>query len=96
MRSGEAGSLPRTAIQTSRCRNLPFGVFAPDGGAPRGGVAIGDAILDLPAALNAGLFDGAVQEAAELAARPSLNSFLNLEAGARAALRGRLFENSLR
>ena len=35
-------------------QNLPFGVFSPHGAAPRGGVAIGDAILDIPAALEAG------------------------------------------
>ena len=73
-------------------QNLPFGVFAPPGEAPRGGVAIGDAILDLPAGLAAGLFDGAVQDAAEAAAQPTLNRFLDLGAGPRAALRERLFE----
>ncbi len=73
-------------------QNLPFGVFAPPGEAPRGGVAIGDAILDIPAGLAAGLFDGAVQDAAEAAARPTLNRFLDLGAGPRAALRERLFE----
>ena len=31
-------------------QNLPFGVFSPPGGAPRGGVAIGDEIFDLAAA----------------------------------------------
>jgi fumarylacetoacetase len=36
-------------------QNLPFGVFSPPGGAPRGGVAIGDRILDLGAGLEAGL-----------------------------------------
>jgi len=35
-------------------QNLPFGVFSPPGEAPRGGVAIGDAIFDLPAGLEAG------------------------------------------
>jgi fumarylacetoacetase len=29
-------------------QNLPFGIFSPKEGAPRGGVAIGDDILDLP------------------------------------------------
>ena len=28
-------------------QNLPLGVFSPPGGAPRGGVAIGDMIVDL-------------------------------------------------
>ncbi|HEY6603421.1 MAG TPA: fumarylacetoacetase, partial [Xanthobacteraceae bacterium] len=31
-------------------QNLPLGVFAPPGGAARGGVAIGDEIFDLAAA----------------------------------------------
>ncbi len=39
-------------------QNLPLGIFSPGDGAPRGGVAIGDRILDLPAALAAGLFTG--------------------------------------
>lgn len=73
-------------------QNLPFGVFSPPGGAPQGGVAIGASILDLTAALAAGLFDGAVQEAAEAAAAPRLNRFLDMGAGPRAALRARLFE----
>ncbi|MFC7541560.1 hypothetical protein ACFQU2_21750 [Siccirubricoccus deserti] len=30
-------------------QNLPFGIFSPPGGKPRGGVAIGDSILDLGA-----------------------------------------------
>ena len=65
-------------------QNLPFGVFSPPGGATRGGVAIGDAILDLEAALQAGVLDGA---AAEAAAEPTLNRFLSLGAAPRAALR---------
>ena len=31
-------------------QNLPFGVFSPPGGPPRGGVAIGDMIFDLASA----------------------------------------------
>ena len=38
-------------------QNLPLGVFSVKGGAPRSGVAIGDHIFDLGAALDAGLFD---------------------------------------
>ena len=73
-------------------QNLPFGVFAPRGEAPRGGVAIGDEILDIKAALGAGLLDGVVQDAAEAAAQPTLNHFLGLGAGSRKGLRERLFE----
>ena len=36
-------------------QNLPLGVFSPRGGAPRGGVAIGDMIFDLKAGVEAGL-----------------------------------------
>ncbi len=68
-------------------QNLPHGVFSRPGEAPRGGVAIGDKILDLAAVLAAGLLDGA----AEAAAAPSLNGFLALGAGGRTALRHRLF-----
>jgi fumarylacetoacetase len=72
-------------------QNLPLGVFTPpDGEAPRGGVAIGDSILDLGAALRAGLFTGAVEEAAQAAAGASLNDFLALGAAPRRALRARL------
>jgi fumarylacetoacetase len=72
-------------------QNLPLGVFSP-GGEPRGGVAIGDQILDLPAALAAGLFAGEAAEAAEAASGPVLNPFLALGAGPRRALRARLSE----
>ena len=45
-------------------QNLPFGVFSPKGGGvPRGGVAIGDMILDLKAAFEAGLLDGDARRA---------------------------------
>lgn len=43
-------------------QNLPLGIFSPPGGAPRGGVAIGDEILDLPAVLyEASELDEAVE-----------------------------------
>lgn len=69
-------------------QNLPFGVFTPpDGGQPRGGVAIGDSILDLRHALEAGLFEGEARLAAEAAVAETLNAFLALGAGPRQALR---------
>lgn len=71
-------------------QNLPLGVFSPAGAAPRGGVAIGDMILDLAAALEAGLFSGAARDAAEAAAGPTLNPLLALGAPARRALRQRV------
>lgn len=48
-------------------QNLPLGVFSRAGDMPRGGVAIGDQILDLRAAVGAGRLRG---EAAEAAAGP--------------------------
>lgn len=65
-------------------QNLPFGVFSPPGGAPRGGVAIGDQILDLAGMLAAGLLRG---DAATAAAAPSLNAFLAMGAPARTQVR---------
>ncbi|MBR0664959.1 fumarylacetoacetase [Roseomonas hellenica] len=71
-------------------QNLPFGIVSPPGGDRRSGVAIGDGILDLKAALAAGLFAGAAAEAAEAAASDTLNGFFALGAGPRRALRARL------
>jgi fumarylacetoacetase len=68
-------------------QNLPFGVFSPPGGAPRGGVAIGDMILDLGALRDAGLLHGTVGAACAACAGPALNAFLALGAGPRRALR---------
>lgn len=73
-------------------QNLPLGIFSHRGGEPRGGVAIGDRIIDLPAALAAGLFTGEAARAAELASGAALNPFLALGAGPRRALRMRLSE----
>ena len=66
--------------------NLPYGVFSPDGGVPRVGVAIGTSVLDLAALAGTGLLpglDGAF-------AQPSLNSFLAHGPRAWAAVRERL------
>jgi fumarylacetoacetase len=73
-------------------QNLPFGVFSTHGDKPRGGVAIGDAILDIGAAVEAGLFTGVARDAAEAAAGPELNPLLALPATARRALRQGLSE----
>ena len=69
-------------------QNLPHGVFSPAGGAKRGGVAIGNSILDLGAALP--LLPAEVRAAAEAAAQPSLNAFFAMGAGPRQALRAAL------
>jgi fumarylacetoacetase len=73
-------------------QNLPFGIFSRDGAPPRGGVAIGDFVLDLSAALDRGLFSGEAKTAAEAARGPTLNPFLALDKSARMALRLRLSE----
>jgi fumarylacetoacetase len=73
-------------------QNLPFGIFSTtDHPLRRGGVAIGDAVLDLAAAADAGLLAGESAAAAVQAARPTLNGLLALGASPRAALRARLF-----
>ena len=68
-------------------QNLPFGVFSPLAGAPRGGIAIGAMILDLRALHEAELLDDEAQAAAHCCIGPSLNAFLALGAGPRRALR---------
>jgi fumarylacetoacetase len=77
-------------------QNLPLGVFSPPGctapnAAPRGGVAIGDMILDLRAALEAGLFTGEAATAAEAASGGILNPLMALGSGPRRALRQQVF-----
>lgn len=71
-------------------QNLPLGVFAPNGGAPRGGVAIGEMILDLSLAARSPLLSGQAKAAAEAGAGPALNPLLGLEPPVRRALRRRL------
>jgi fumarylacetoacetase len=73
-------------------QNLPLGVFTPPDGAARGGIAIGDDILDLAAALELGLFDGLAAEAAQAASGATLNPLFALGSDARLALRRRLGE----
>ena len=65
-------------------QNLPLGVFSRGGDTPRGGVAIGDQVLDLRAALEAGLISG---EAAEAAAGPTLNRLMAMGRPASRVLR---------
>src|SRR5262249_31591502 len=73
-------------------QNLPLGVFAPPGGAARGGAAIGDDILDLTAALELGLFEGPAPRAPAAAAGATLNALFALGREPRAALRHRASE----
>jgi fumarylacetoacetase len=61
-------------------QNLPFAIFRPPDGAARGGVAIGDQILDLAAARAVPAWNAQLDELAaralELAARSKLNDFM--------------------
>jgi fumarylacetoacetase len=73
-------------------QNLPLGVFSPPDGASRGGVAIGDDIFDLAAALELELFDGLAAQAAQAASGATLNPLFALGREPRRALRLRLSE----
>ena len=68
-------------------QNLPFGIFSRNGGPTRFGIAIGDFILDVAAAADAGLISGAALAATDLAGIPSLNSILALDPQVLTALR---------
>lgn len=76
-----ANSHPDFPIQ-----NLPLGVFE-DGKPARGGIAIGDMILDLAALGGSGLLEGEALEAARAGSGSSLNPLLALGSGPRRALR---------
>lgn len=73
-------------------QNLPLGVFRPaDGiGAPRLGVAIGDRIVDLSYARDAGYLDGLRAELVEACGGTTLNAVFALGRPTLSALRGRL------
>ncbi|TFY97299.1 fumarylacetoacetase [Ramlibacter rhizophilus] len=70
-------------------QNLPLAVFRRRGSNEpwRGGVAIGDRIVDLAAADRAQVFDGAAGEAVRAGAQDSLNALMALGAPASSALR---------
>jgi fumarylacetoacetase len=70
-------------------QNLPFGIFSPNGGGPRPGVAIGDFILDLGKAEDAGLLPPV---ASAHMRDTSLNRLFALAASERSGLRHRLFD----
>src|SRR6185503_16517887 len=74
-------------------QNLPHGVFARSGDTmPRGGIAIGDCILDLGAALRAGLFSGETERSARLAASAPLNAFMAAGRSVHSMVRRRVSE----
>jgi fumarylacetoacetase len=75
-------------------QNLPFGVFRRAHGAEpfRGGVAIGDQILDLAAVADANLLSGDAEQGIRAGSLPSLNSLMQLGPQIWGALRRALFE----
>ncbi|SDR44688.1 fumarylacetoacetase [Paraburkholderia tuberum] len=70
-------------------QNLPHGVFRRASGNEnfRGGIAIGDQILDVGAALARNLFPAEAREAAQAAARAPLNDYMALPPDKRSAVR---------
>ena len=78
-------------------QNLPLGVFSPPGNhvpnaRARGGIAIGDKIFDIKAALAAGLFSGEAETAAKAASGATLNPLIALGTAPRRALRRQVFD----
>lgn len=72
-------------------QNLPLGIFS-TGDTPRGGMAIGDHILDLAALADGGLLQGEALRAADAARGTTLNPLLAIGPGPRRALRRRVSE----
>ena len=74
-------------------QNLPFAVFRHHSGDEpwRGGVAIGDQVIDLARVAVAGCLDGLAHEAALAGAHPQLNELMALGSEAWQALRHGLF-----
>src|SRR5262249_7244769 len=74
-------------------QTLPLGVFRRAGSAQafRGGIAIGDQVLDLGALAGAGVLDGAAQQAAQAAMQSELNALFALGPGAWRVLRHGVF-----
>jgi fumarylacetoacetase len=68
-------------------QNLPFGIFSPADERPRGGIAIGDCILDIGGLVAVDLLNGDAQVAAAAASAQTLNPFLALGGRYRRALR---------
>ncbi|MDM3871690.1 fumarylacetoacetase [Porticoccus sp. W117] len=70
-------------------QNLPFSVFRRAGSDEefRGGVAIGDQVIDMQALAAADILDDAAQEACEAAGEPILNMLMSMGKDANSALR---------
>jgi len=76
-------------------QNLPFAVFRRRDSAEifRGGVAIGDQIIDLAALAERDMIPGTAGEGIRAGARTSLNALMQLGPGVSAAVRRALFES---
>jgi len=72
-------------------QNLPFGVFRTAGSGARGGVALGDRIIDLPALAGTGLLTGDALDAARAGSHDTLLPLLAAPPAAVSALRARIF-----
>lgn len=74
-------------------QNLPLAVFRRRGSeeAWRGGVAIGDQVVDLAALAHTGLLEGPAQQACRACAQHALNDYMAMGAAAWRALRHGLF-----
>lgn len=68
-------------------QNLPFGVFTKAPDEPRGGVALGDQIIDVARLADLGLVQDSASVAARCCANPTLNALMSL---------GRPYWNALR
>jgi fumarylacetoacetase len=81
--------VPRAEAGDFPIQNLPYGVFRRGGTDEpwRVGVAIGDAVLDVPRALAIGCLSGDAAQAASTCASPSLNGLMSLEPEQWSALR---------
>jgi fumarylacetoacetase len=74
-------------------QNLPLAVFRRSRGdePPRGGIAIGDQVLDLAALARTQLLEGLAQAACEACAQPVLNAYFAMGGAAWRALRHAVF-----
>jgi fumarylacetoacetase len=70
--------------------NLPYCVFAPNGGSPRLGVRIGALILDLEHISRSGMLEGLPEQIAAACESHTLNKLMACDPEALKALRGRL------
>jgi fumarylacetoacetase len=73
-------------------QNLPIGIFSRGNEQPRGGIAIGEDILDLARLTELNILPDDAATAARAANAPTLNAFFALDAGLRRALRIALVE----